>query len=125
MHKVHSRRLPTLGPAQLLKPVAAELGRRGGVARMAKLSVEERQAIGRRGAAIRGARRAETSPRRTALACAGSPALGMNLARARCSVARLGDYAMMSRLAPWQMAVIGMAAAAALFGAGMVFAKFF
>jgi hypothetical protein len=54
--KVHSRRLPKIGEAQrrrILKPVAAELGRRGGRARQAKLSIEERRAIGRRGAAVR------------------------------------------------------------------------
>jgi hypothetical protein len=37
----------------------------------------------------------------------------------------LGGRAMMSRLAPWQITLIGMATGAALFGAGMVFAKFF
>jgi hypothetical protein len=31
----------------------------------------------------------------------------------------------MSRLVPWQIAMIGMAAGAALFGAGMVFARLF
>jgi hypothetical protein len=59
--KVHSRRQPSLGPAQMrrvLKPVAAELGRRGGVARMSKLSLEQRREIGRRGAAVRWRNRA-------------------------------------------------------------------
>jgi hypothetical protein len=51
--KVHARRLPTLGQAQLkriLKPAAAELGRRGGRARQAMLSAEQRREIGRLGA---------------------------------------------------------------------------
>jgi hypothetical protein len=54
--KVHSRRLPPIGQAQLrrvIKPVAAEMGRRGGVARMSKLSHQQRREIGRRGAQMR------------------------------------------------------------------------
>jgi hypothetical protein len=47
-----------------LKPIASELGKRGGRARMAKLSLEQRREIGRRGAQIRwAARRSETSSR--------------------------------------------------------------
>jgi hypothetical protein len=58
--RVHTKRQVSLGKAQLrrvLKPVASEMGRRGGVARMAKLTIEERRAIGRRGAAVRWAHR--------------------------------------------------------------------
>jgi hypothetical protein len=61
--RVHARR-PPIGKAQLariLRPVAAELGRRGHAAFMRKTTAEQRREIGRRGAAIRWARRAETS----------------------------------------------------------------
>jgi hypothetical protein len=54
--RVHGKRLPRLGAAQLrriLKPAAAELGRRGGVARMAALTGEQRRLMGLRGAQIR------------------------------------------------------------------------
>jgi hypothetical protein len=64
--KARAKRLPSIGQAQLrrvLKPVARELGRKGGLARQAMLSPEQRRAIGRRGAAIRWARRSETSSR--------------------------------------------------------------
>jgi hypothetical protein len=54
--KVHSRRLPSLGPTtmrRVFKAVASEMGRRGGKARMGALTLEQRREIGRRGAAIR------------------------------------------------------------------------
>jgi hypothetical protein len=54
--RVRAKRLPSIGPAQMrrvLKPVAAELGRRGGIARQAMLSAEQRREIGRLGAARR------------------------------------------------------------------------
>jgi hypothetical protein len=54
--KVHSRRLPKLGATQirrLLKPIASEMGKRGGRARMAGLSHEQRRTLGRHGAAMR------------------------------------------------------------------------
>jgi hypothetical protein len=51
--KARAGRQPRLGAAQLrrvLKPAAAELGRRGSVARMASTTHEQRCEIGRRGA---------------------------------------------------------------------------
>jgi transcriptional regulator with XRE-family HTH domain len=54
--RVHANRQVSLGQAQLrrvLKPVAAELGRRGGVARMKTTTLEERREIGRLGAQVR------------------------------------------------------------------------
>ena len=49
--RVHTNRQVPLGQATLrrvLKPVAAELGRRGGIARMAALSAEQRRLLGLR-----------------------------------------------------------------------------
>jgi hypothetical protein len=63
--KVHARRSPSLGPATLkrvLKPAAAELGRRGHLARMAATTPEQRRAIGRRGARARWAHRTGHRP---------------------------------------------------------------
>jgi hypothetical protein len=54
--KVHSRRQPRLGTTTLkriLPAAASEMGRRGGKARMAALTPEERRLMGRRGAAVR------------------------------------------------------------------------
>jgi hypothetical protein len=51
--KVHSRRQPRLGTTTLkriLPAAASEMGRRGGKARMAALTPEERRLMGRRGA---------------------------------------------------------------------------
>jgi hypothetical protein len=63
--RVHARRPPPLGAAtvkRVLPCIAAELGRRGHAAFMRKTTAEQRREIGRRGAAVRWARRAETSP---------------------------------------------------------------
>jgi hypothetical protein len=54
--KVHARRQPSLGEAtmrRVLKPAAAELGRRGAAARMKATTAEQRSNIGRLGAMIR------------------------------------------------------------------------
>jgi hypothetical protein len=54
--KMHSRRLPSLGKTQIrrmMKPIAAELGRKGGHARMAGLTPEQRRELGRRGSQAR------------------------------------------------------------------------
>jgi hypothetical protein len=54
--KVHGKRQPSLGQTQirrLLRPLAAELGRRGGIARQAKLTAEQRREIGLAGARAR------------------------------------------------------------------------
>jgi hypothetical protein len=51
--KVHARRQPRLGTTTLkriLPAAASEMGRRGGKARMAALTPEERRLMGRRGA---------------------------------------------------------------------------
>jgi hypothetical protein len=58
--KVHARRQPSLGQTTLkrvLKPAAAELGRRGAAARLAATTQEQRRDIGRRGAQARWRRR--------------------------------------------------------------------
>jgi hypothetical protein len=54
--KAHGKRLPKLGNAQirrLLRPIAAEMGKRGGRARMAGLTSEMRRELGRHGARTR------------------------------------------------------------------------
>jgi hypothetical protein len=54
--KINARRPPSLGQTQLkrlLKPIAAELGRRGHLARMKGTTPEQRRAIGQRGAMAR------------------------------------------------------------------------
>jgi hypothetical protein len=54
--RVHTKRQVKLGTTTLrrmMKPIAAELGRRGGKSRMARLSAEQRRELGRRGAAMR------------------------------------------------------------------------
>src|SRR5262249_35458256 len=64
--RVHTKRQLTLGKAtirRVLRTIASEMGKRGGLARMRKLTPEQRREIGRRGAAIRWARRAEASSR--------------------------------------------------------------
>jgi hypothetical protein len=63
--RVHTKRKVKLGKTQLrrvLFEVARELGRRGGIARMRKLSPEQRRLIAQRAIRARWARRAETSP---------------------------------------------------------------
>jgi hypothetical protein len=64
--RVHARRLPSLGRATLkriLKPAAAELGRRGGRARMAAMTPEQRRLMGQLGAADRWGRRTSATSR--------------------------------------------------------------
>jgi hypothetical protein len=54
--RAHARRRPALGEAtmrRVLKPVAAELGRRGHVAQMKSTTPEQRREFGRRGAMVR------------------------------------------------------------------------
>jgi hypothetical protein len=65
VRKIHARRLPKLGAVQLrrfLKPVAAELGARGGRARMRTMTPEMRHQLGRAGAQARWARRTGHRP---------------------------------------------------------------
>jgi hypothetical protein len=59
--KIHSRRPPALGKAQLrrfLKPIAQEMGRRGAASWLARTTSEQRRELGRRGAAVRWGNRA-------------------------------------------------------------------
>jgi hypothetical protein len=63
--KAHARRPPSLGKAtwkRVMGPVAAEMGRRGAAARMARTTPEQRREQGRRGALKRWGCRTPTSP---------------------------------------------------------------
>jgi hypothetical protein len=62
--RAHSRRPPKIGRVQLkrfLPEVAAELGRRGGLAWVKRTTPEERSRMGKLGAQIRWSRRADAS----------------------------------------------------------------